>query len=389
MTYRIKNCRIFGKDPALCAKNELLFTTENGASKIISAPPLNERITDIDGKGGLLFPAFTDIGCEFFDPSNPSRDSIDTASAAASVGGYRRLFVLGGPENRAGDPRVSNVLPIKNENIKKNALLYGKYGDIKREALLATFEKLKENNCLYVSAGIDENAVNGSFSVGFASKTSGKAGISRFDECSYLSDELFAAYESGCRIHIRAVGSAEALKMITDAKGSGVRVTVGVSPFHLALTENDVPFFGSMCKLLPPLRSKKDREALMEGIIDRSIDCISSLHSPRTVVEKSGSGGSSFGLCSFETVFSSLNTYFPELISSYPEIFAEVTAINPSRIFGEEFCIKEGGSADLFLADTESEMVVTGNSLRSKSQNSPFLGQTLSGRCVRLFINGV
>ncbi len=388
MTYRIKNCRIFGKDPDLCAKNELLFTVEKGASKIVSTPPSNEKIIDIDGKGGLLFPAFTDIGCEFYDPKNPSRDSLDTAYASASVGGYRRLAVLTDSVNDYSDPRILPIRPINTENIPENAILYGKYGSIPRERLLDTFSALKKNNCTYISAGLDENSVKGVFSVGFASKMSGKAGISRFDECSYLSDELLAAYESGCRIHIRAVGSAETLNMINEAKKCGVKVTCGVSPFHLTLTENDVPFYGTMCKLLPPLRSQKDREALREGVLNGSIDCISSLHTPRTTAEKSGGGGESFGLCSFETVFSALNTYFPELIAR-PDILANITSINPSKILGEEFCIKEGNSADIVLLDTDTELIVSGNSMRSKSLNSPYLGQTLTGRCVRLFVNGV
>lgn len=387
MTYRIKNCRVYGADPALNAKNELLFTVENGVSRIISAPNENEKITDIDGKGGLLFPAFTDIGCEFYDKDHPSRDSLETAHGAARVGGYRRLAVISDSAETSSDSKILPISHINIEKIPENTIVYGKYGRIPRDKLLETFKDLKKNNCTYISAGIDENTVGGSFSKSLVSVFSEKGGISRFDECAGLFDELFAAYESGCRIHIRAIGSLEALEMIRQAKKAGVKVTCGVSPFHLTLIENDVPFYGTMCKLLPPLRSKKDRDALREGVLDRSIDCISSLHTPRTADEKLSGGGPSFGICSFETAFSALNTYFPELITHYPDIFADVMAINPSRILGEKFILKEGARADLVLADTESEIIVSGNSLRSKSTNSPYLGQTLCGS-VRLIYNG-
>ncbi len=375
MIYRVKNCRICADD-SLNTKNGFLFSVENGVSAIINEPPENAPITDIDGKGRLLIPAFTDIGCHFYDERYRSRDSMLTASAAASAGGYRRLVTLG--EN--GDDRVL-ISASTPEAMGENGICYGYYGGDVFEELV----KVKSKNGLYISAGIAPSK-NGGFALGSASKMMGSAGFSRYDECGELAKLLFASYESGCRVHILGIGCKESLNMIKDAKKAGANVTVGVSPFHLAFTENDVAFYGTMCKLLPPLRSRDDREALREGLFDGSIDVISSLHTPLTSAEKSPPEAL-YGLCSLETVLPALITYLPELLAS-PRRIAEITALSPSRIIGENYSLKEGAPADFILVDPLSELVISRNTLKSKSSNTPFLGQTLIGCNLKLYLNG-
>ncbi len=376
MFFKVKNCRIYA--PEALNRHSLLFSYENGASRVVSELPAGASVTEIDGKGRLLFPAFTDIGCHFYDKNKESRDSLVTASAAASAGGYRRLVTLGGD----GDGRT--VAAKRANKSARDGIYYGYYGD---GCLFETLSGISLSGGLYISCGMSPRA-NGCFASGIASKMTGTAGFSRYDECGGLSDLLFAAYETGCRVHIRSIGCRESLEMIKDAKKSGVKVTVGVSPFHLALTENDVPFYGAMCKLLPPLRSKSDRDALREGLMNGDIDCVSSCHTPLTASEKPTDCTSSpFGLCSLETALPVVLTYMPELID-YPERIAEAFALRPSALIGESFSLRIGESADFVLLDPASELVISKNTLKSKSVNTPFLGQTLIACGLRLYLNG-
>ena len=377
MFYKIKNCRIIA-DPSLNTKNGLLFSVENGVSRIVSEIPKSAETKTIDGKGALLLPAFTDIGARCYDSTKESRESTETALAAANAGGYRRIVSLG------GDCFGSRVLTAKSvSNGIAGGIYYGYYGD---GDIYETLCEIKKNDALYISAGINESE-NGGFSRGIASKMSGCAGFSRYDECGELAKLLFAAYESGARVHVTAIGCKEALEMIKFAKRSGVKVTAGVSPFHLALTENDVAFYGSNCKLLPPLRSQADREALREGLFDGSIDTVSSLHTPLSASEKNGAGGSRYGLSSIETTLPVLVTYLQELLEK-PRRIAEIMAIRPSEIIGEAFSLREGERADFVLVDPSAELVISSNTLKSKCSNTPFLGQTLLGCNLKLFING-
>ena len=387
MTYfQVRNCRIICSDESLSNKNELFFGMENGVSEIIPESDVKSEPKVIEGNERLLLPAFTDIGGNFFDPDFKDRDSLQTASAALSSGGYRRIYTF---SNRCfEDDRVKNIAPIPQrlENIENNGIYYG-FHDKNRD-LMSVFSAIKEKNALYVSAGIDPETIEGMYSSGMASKMMSTKGITLFDECSILAQELLAAYETGCRLHIRAVASKEALGMIKEAKKMGVNVTCGASPIHLALVDLDVLYYAQMCKILPPLRSKSDREALREGIFDGSIDCISSLHTPLSKTEKlQPSLYSPFGAASIETVLPVLLTYVPELIKSGLDRLPRLLSETPSRIVNDDYSIKIGASADFVLVDPNTELVVSENTLRSKSVNSPFMGHTLMSS-LRLYYNG-
>ncbi len=374
MIYKVKNCIMYDG-----SRKWLLFTVENGVSRVISDLPNGAEVKEIDAKGAILLPAFTDIGAKCYDKCRENSESLETASAAASVGGYRRIVTLGG--NCFGDGRV-----ITAENVSegaKSGIVYGFYGD---GDIYETLCEIKKNDALYISAGIKDTE-NGGFARGIASKMSGTVGFSRYDECGELGKLLFAAYETGARVHVMAIGCREALEMVKSAKKAGAAVTVGVSPFHLALTENDVAFYGANCKLLPPLRSSSDREALREGLFDGSIDTVSSLHTPLSASEKNGTSGALYGLCSIETTIPVLMTYLQEL-EGKPRRIAEIMALKPSEIIGEGFSLREGESADFVLVDPSSELVISSNTLKSKCSNTPFLGQTLLGCNLKLYLNG-
>ena len=127
--------------------------------------------------------------------------------------------------------------------------------------------------------------------------------------------------------------------------------------------------------------------ALREGLFDGSIDTVSSLHTPLSKSEKTGTGDALYGLSSIETTLPALITYLREL-EEKPRRIAEIMALRPSEIIGEGHSLREGQSADFVLVDPRNELVISSNTLKSKCSNTPFLGQTLLGCNLRLYLNG-
>ena len=366
-----------------------LLVEDGRITKIAPSIPA-EGLPVVDAAHALVMPPFTDIGCRFFDPAHPGRDRAETASAAATVGGYRRLLTLPN-ESDGADPRVHSARPLGTpEQIAKGGSQIYFDGDLplspreRRELFLAC----AQSNSLYLTRALEPSLLLGAVSTGRAARLCGDHGIPYSAETVAVAEALLLAEESGCRLHLLAVASADALTLIREAKRRGVNVTCGVSPFHLAMTDEDIAFYGAMGKLLPPLRSRRDREALREGLLDGMIDCVCSLHTPLTKAEKGTDVKTApFGLASIETTLSALLTYLPAM-ADRPTRLAEVMALSPAAILGESVSLAVGTPADFVLVSPHTEIVVSEHSLKSKSVNTPFLGQTLHGVVRALYLGG-
>lgn len=388
----IRRCRFLSGDGRDFPLSDIRMVLSEEGTILSIEPSLNDsNATVIDAGGDYLMPAFTDIGYCPPSPRYPQRDSAETAFAAATAGGYRRLVAFphdGVPD----DPRVVTVCPL----IDPRAAAEGKsalYADAPGETSLAfrreAFLACAKSDSVYLSSALDLSLCGGAVSEGMAARLSGTKGIPVSAETAALARDLILAEETGCRLHVPAIASASALAMIRQAKKQGVRVTCGVSPFHLVMTEEDIAFYGVMCKLLPPLRTCRDREALREALFDGTVDTVSSLHTPLTKAEKGMSlAKASYGLAGIEITLSVLLTYLPVLAQECPWRLAELLAVNPAAIVGEDCRLSVGNAADFVLVNPHTELVVSANTLKSKSVNTPFLGQTLTGRVTALYLRG-
>ena len=154
------------------------------------------------------------------------------------------------------------------------------------------------------------------------------------------------------------------------------------------MTDNDVFYYGGSAKVIPPLGTRRDRESVCEALSDGTIDCISSLHTPLTKPENCQELKKClFGASGFDTAFSASVTYLLKKNIVTPDRLAALLAVNPAKITGRKAGITPGATADLVIADTDAETVVSSNTMKSKSVNTPYLGMTLTG-CVKAVFSG-
>lgn len=353
-----------------------------------------------DADGAYLFPAFTDIACRFSDPGHVQRDSIATASAAAVGGGFLNLACL---PHQSGEPvsvrqsstpcRILPIIPIADPS----GIDAGKrtvYTDIPSPVtdpgkLKSLMLACKASDSLFIPACLDKRlAADGVMRGGRTAKLLGLAEIPESAFLLPLVSALILSAETGCRIHIPAVSDTESVSLVRQAKSRGVPVTCGTSPLYFSMTDNDVFYYGGSAKVVPPLGTRRDRDAVCEALSDGTIDCISSLHTPLTKSENCQDLKKClFGASGFDTAFSASVTYLLKKNIVTPDRLAALLAVNPTKIMGKKSGIAPGAPADLVIVDTDAETVVSSNTVKSKSVNTPYLGMTLTG-CVKAVFSG-
>lgn len=208
----------------------------------------------------------------------------------------------------------------------------------------------------------------------------------------YLMVERDAALaaETGGHIHICHLSTWESVEILRDYQARGHRVTGEATPHHLLLTEEAILQWGTDAKMNPPLRSTRDRQALVDALIDGTIACVATDHAPHTPEEKSRSMAEApFGVIGLETAFPVLYTHLVRAgLMGLPELVATMSD-KPARLLGlDGGRLTPGSPADLTLVDLDATWVVDGDSFESKSRNCPFIGWRLFGRLEQTMVGG-
>ena len=215
-------------------------------------------------------------------------------------------------------------------------------------------------------------------------KANGHKGICSESEWGQIERDLTLAEETGCRYHVCHISTKESVELIRQAKKRGVKVTCETGPHYLVFCDEDLKDEGRF-KMNPPIRSREDREALIEGIKDGTIDCIATDHAPHTADEKSrGLKGSAMGVVGLETAFGVCYTHLVKTGLISLERLVELMSLNPRRIFGLE--VK--GEANIAIFDLEQEWTVEPDEFASMGKATPFEGMALSGKPERLIFEG-
>jgi dihydroorotase len=218
----------------------------------------------------------------------------------------------------------------------------------------------------------------------------GLRGIPSASETAMVARDLLLTELTGARLHVAHVSAAESVRLIREAKARGVRVTCEATPHHLALTEEAVRGFHTNAKMNPPLRSEADRQALVEGLQDGTIDVIATDHAPHTVQEKEREFDlAPCGVIGLETALAvTLTTLVAPGILSLPQVIAKLTS-EPARILKlSRGQIVEGADADLTIFDPNRDWTVDPATFASKSRNTPFAGWRLRGGTVATLVAG-
>lgn len=400
----IKNVRLI--DPKNC-RDEItdVLIEDNKIKKIGSL----EGNTDIDGTDLVLAPGLIDIHVHFRDPGFTHKEDLHTGVKAAAAGGYTTVVCMANTKpimdnvenvadfNARAKAEDINVLTISalTKNFNGNDLVDMK-AMIENGAVGFTDDGIPNtNNAMILEAmrmakELDvpisfheedpklniENGINH----GKVSDEMGLFGAPYYSEDVMVAREGVFALETGCKVNIQHISSAGAVELVRYFKSRGANIFAEATPHHFTSTEDLVREKGTLAKMNPPLRTEADRDAIIEGLRDGTIDIIATDHAPHTEAEKSVEFTKApSGIIGLETAF---GLGFTNLVKtgklSLMELIRKMT-INPSELYKlERGSVEVGAVADLVIVDTEEEFTV--DKFNSKSSNSPYVGEKLFGK---------
>lgn len=415
----IKNVRVI--DPAL-SLDEVADILIDG--QIIAQVGKNIECADaeiFDRDGCIAVPGLVDIHVHLRDPGQEYKETIETGTAAAAHGGFTGICSMPNTNpttdnattidyvlDKAAQAGHCRVYPsgactkgLKGESLSEmgDMVLHGAVaftddgrGVQNSGVMRRVMDYAKMFNKVVMSHCQDEDLVGpGQVNEGVVSTRLGLAGWPATGEELQIQRDIALSELTGCPIHIQHITSSRGVELVREGKARGIQVTCEVTPHHLVLNEDDITTtYNTNLKMNPPLRSKADNAALIEGIKDGTIDCIVTDHAPHADHEKAREFElAPFGMTGLETSLGVILTYLvdPGLIT-YNEL-VELMAIKPREILRlDQVTLKQGSVADITIFDPEVTWTVQSDDMYSKSHNSGFLGYTLKGRATDVFVGG-
>ncbi|NLY90015.1 MAG: dihydroorotase [Firmicutes bacterium] len=378
------------------------------------------EVSVVDGAGKYLFPGLIDAHVHLREPGQEEKEEIKSGARAAARGGFTSILAMANTRpvidtralveyvrlqgERAGKARVYPVAAVTKGlagqeltemvDLKAGGAVAfsddGK-GIQSAEVMRLALEYAKLTGCPVISHCEDENLAGaGVIRKGETSARLGLRGIPASAESVMVARDALLAKETGGRLHLAHISTKESVRVIRAAKEAGIDLTAEVNPHHLIFADEDVPLTGTSYKVNPPLPSREDQAALLEGLLDGTIDLLATDHAPHTWEEKAKPFAEApFGINGLETALAAV---WQELVAKgklKPERLIELWAVNPARRFGlPGGTLAEGALADLVLFDPEWREVVTAETRESKSHNTPFLGKELQGFPVMVWVGG-
>ncbi|WP_275576522.1 dihydroorotase [Mangrovibacillus cuniculi] len=394
---------------------------EGKIAVISSSITPEEREEVMDANGNLVIPGLIDLHVHLREPGFTEKETIKTGTEAAVRGGFTTIACM--PNTK---PVIDNVetLHYLQERIREESrchvLPYAALTTRLAGKELTNFEELTKLGAFaFTDDGVGLQTASTMYEAMKKAKLVGKAvvahcedmslvkggamhegeksrelgipGILSISESVQIARDVLLAEATGVHYHVCHVSTKESVRIIRDAKKAGIHVTAEVSPHHLLLTEDDIKKNDANWKMNPPLRSKEDRAALREGLLDGTIDFIATDHAPHTPEEKQeGFERSPFGIVGLETAFSILYTKLvtDEGFCTLEELLHWLT-VAPSNAFSlGKGVIKEGEIADITIIDLQKEENIDASTFASKGRNTPFHGWNVKGLPIVTIVNG-
>ena len=359
----------------------------------------------------VVFPGFCDVHVHFREPGFSYKETIKTGSLAAAHGGYTAVCAM--PNLNPVPDSVEHLQPETDiiakdavidvrpyaaitvgqmgkemadlEGMAANCIAFSDDGhgvqsdEMMREAMLRA---KKLGKIVVAHCEVNDLLHGGYIHDGAYAHAHGHKGICSASEWKQVERDILLAKETGCAYHVCHISTKESVELIRQAKKDGIDVTCETGPHYLIFDDSDLQESG-WWKMNPPLRSKADKEALLEGVLDGTIDCLATDHAPHSLEEKSrGLAGSAMGIVGLETCFPAVYTHLvrPGIVPL--DTILNMLIVNPRKRFNIPL------GTDFSVWDLNSHYTVDPETFLSKGRATPFAGMEMDAECVATIYGG-
>lgn len=369
--------------------------------------------------GKVVLPGLVDLHAHLREPGQEGKETIATGTAAAARGGFTTVCAMANTSPAIDTPLLVDlvklkareqgwveVLPVgaitkglKGEEIAELGLMhqagavgFSDDGNWVQNSRIAhnAMKYAAQWDLLLISHPEDLSlSADGVMNAGSLADKLSLKGADAVAEVAAVERDIILAEATGCRLHLTHISTAGSVAALRRAKARGVRVTADVTPHHLLLTEELCAGYNTLAKVNPPLRRKQDCEALLEGLLDGTIDAIATDHAPHREAEKRTTfDAAPAGISSLEIAWPLLYAHLVEAGHMPLATLVEKMATGPRRIIGRDFTLAPGERADITVIDPTSRGVVNPAEFISKGRNTPLAGWKLAGLPVMTIVQG-
>lgn len=411
----IKNANVIGQN---YFQGDILIKDGKFAefARKINAPD----VPTYDAKNKTVMPGLIDVHVHFREPGFEAKETIKTGAMASAHGGFTTVCAMPNlnpvPDNIEDFKKVvakndaDAMIHVKQFSAISEKLTSDQVTDYQKfvnagaigfsndgfgvqnaKTMLTAMQRAKAADSL-IAAHIEDASLKGDgvINAGPTAEKLNLPGISNESESSQLARDLQLAASTGVHYHACHISTAQSVELIRQAKKSGVHVTAEVSPHHLLLGDANIVADDPMFKMNPPLRSRNDQLALIEGLADGTIDLIATDHAPHTKEEKSGSFlTAAFGIVGVETSFALIYTKLVRTGMFTLNQLIDWMSVNPAKEFKlNAGKILLGKPADLTIVDLDEKYTIDPKTWFSKGTNSPFIGEEVYGKVLATIVEG-
>ena len=391
---------------------------KNGVVAEIGQDIKRETDTVIDATDLVVSPGLIDMHVHLRDPGFTHKEDIISGCAAAAAGGITAVAAMPNTNpitdsaeileyiHQLARTAAAKVYPVASISKGLKGDMLNDYGKMKKAGAVAVsddglpvenadmmktvLENAHKSDMLVISHCEDLDIIkDGIMNEGEISKELEVSGMHRSSEDYITAREIILAETTNTRIHIAHVSTKGSVALIREAKARGVNVTCETCPHYFSMTDHELSKLDADYRMNPPLREEEDRQAIIAGILDGTIDCIVTDHAPHTPEEKADFLTAPNGVIGLETSLSAtLTELYHKGICTLDKII-KLMAVNPAKVLGVSGgTLRIGSAADITIFDPAYEWTVDPAKMKSKSRNSAFKGRTLKGKAVYTICNG-
>ena len=398
-------------------KGDVLIENGQIADIAPSIDTIDEATEVVNAEDCVVTYGLADVHVHLREPGFSAKETIASGTLAAAHGGYTTVCAM---PNLSPAPDAVGTIAVEQQMIDEQAVVevlpFATITTGRRGEQVVDVEALKDLSCGFsddgsgvqidevmldamhrvaavdgiIAAHCEENSLlrGGYIHDGEYAKAHGHKGICSESEWAPIARDVEMVAKTSCRYHVCHVSAKESVEIIRQAKKRGLPVTCETGPHYLVFSDADLQEDGRF-KMNPPIRSAEDRDALLKGILDGTIECIATDHAPHTAEEKSkGLKGSTMGVVGLETAFAVTYTHLVRTGMITLEKAVELLCDNPRRIFRLGGALRKGERADIAVFDVREPYKVDSQTFLSKGKSTPFEGMEVYGRCVMTLYNG-